>query len=312
MLAFCSNGNGKDINKANDEYDQLPRLLRFRLRFAKKKTEAHDHYTIIRLGSKRLLKKGCGSTEYEALRFVDLHTSIPIPKVLGVYNLRDGLLVELETVPGRSLDDVWHELSQSQKKRIVEDVSRFIDQLRKMKPLTRPVVGSASHGASFDHRFGKGSFGPFYSVGDFHDFIRRGHPIEDFEEDELRRCHGSQKPYELKFTHGLISPRNILVDDSGRTAAILDWESAGWYPEYWEYTQMHFATPKGMRDWLEDMRRVMVRYDEEVLAEEALRKRYCGSIYDCARSVRKPSMTASELQREQEEVDLKNTESTSG
>lgn len=29
---------------------------------------------------------------------------------------------------------------------------------------------------------------------------------------------------------------NILVGDDGHLSGMLDWESAGWYPEYWEYT----------------------------------------------------------------------------
>ncbi|KAI1333114.1 kinase-like domain-containing protein [Xylariaceae sp. FL0255] len=36
------------------------------------------------------------------------------------------------------------------------------------------------------------------------------------------------------FTHGDIAARNILVRD-GKIVALLDWEFAGWYPEYWEY-----------------------------------------------------------------------------
>ncbi|KAK4138974.1 hypothetical protein BT67DRAFT_438274 [Trichocladium antarcticum] len=30
------------------------------------------------------------------------------------------------------------------------------------------------------------------------------------------------------FTHGDIAPRNIMVDESGRILALLDWEHAGW------------------------------------------------------------------------------------
>lgn len=36
------------------------------------------------------------------------------------------------------------------------------------------------------------------------------------------------------FTHGDIAARNIIVRDR-KIVAILDWEFAGWYPEYWDY-----------------------------------------------------------------------------
>jgi aminoglycoside phosphotransferase (APT) family kinase protein len=42
--------------------------------------------------------------------------------------------------------------------------------------------------------------------------------------------------HETVFTHGDISPYNILVLDDGSVSAVLDWEAAGRYPEYWELT----------------------------------------------------------------------------
>jgi aminoglycoside phosphotransferase (APT) family kinase protein len=49
------------------------------------------------------------------------------------------------------------------------------------------------------------------------------------------------------FTHGDIAPRNIMVDESAHITGIIDWELAGWYPEYWEYANM--MKPSGDVDW---------------------------------------------------------------
>lgn len=35
-------------------------------------------------------------------------------------------------------------------------------------------------------------------------------------------------------THGDLSPQNVMVKD-GQVVAILDWETFGWYPDFWEY-----------------------------------------------------------------------------
>ena len=75
---------------------------------------------------------------------------------------------------------------------------------------------------------------------------------------------------------------------------------------------MYCGTPAEMREWLDEMKKVLPKYDEEVAAEEALRKRFRASIYDTPRSIRVASPTPSELERELREIDDKNTDSTSG
>jgi len=75
---------------------------------------------------------------------------------------------------------------------------------------------------------------------------------------------------------------------------------------------MHFATPNEMKDWLAAVENVVKRYDNEMVAEAVMRQRFAASAYDCARSIRAPSPTRSELERERKEIDDKNTESTSG
>jgi aminoglycoside phosphotransferase len=39
----------------------------------------------------------------------------------------------------------------------------------------------------------------------------------------------------IVFTHGDLKHHNIMVHD-GHISGFLDFESAGWYPEYWEFT----------------------------------------------------------------------------
>ncbi|KAF8240626.1 hypothetical protein L208DRAFT_1231453 [Tricholoma matsutake] len=43
---------------------------------------------------------------------------------------------------------------------------------------------------------------------------------------------------QVYLTHGDLLLHDILVDGSGITA-IIDWEAASYYPEFWEYCQMH-------------------------------------------------------------------------
>ncbi|KAM0261129.1 hypothetical protein ACHAQJ_002391 [Trichoderma viride] len=53
----------------------------------------------------------------------------------------------------------------------------------------------------------------------------------------------------IRFTHGEISPRNIIVQNS-KIVCILGWDSGGWYPEWWEYVKFFEArTSPENQDW---------------------------------------------------------------
>ena len=45
-----------------------------------------------------------------------------------------------------------------------------------------------------------------------------------------------RQDHKVVLTHGDFHPRNIMVEDMVITG-IIDWECAGWYPEYWEYVK---------------------------------------------------------------------------
>jgi thiamine kinase-like enzyme len=57
----------------------------------------------------------------------------------------------------------------------------------------------------------------------------------------------AQHQHRILLTHGDISPRNIMVRN-GHIAAIIDWQYAGWYPEYWEFTKAS-RTANWRTDW---------------------------------------------------------------
>ena len=46
--------------------------------------------------------------------------------------------------------------------------------------------------------------------------------------------------HEIVFTQGDLRPDNIMVK-KGRVTAIIDWEMAGWYPDYWEFAKAFFS-----------------------------------------------------------------------
>ena len=58
-----------------------------------------------------------------------------------------------------------------------------------------------------------------------------------YAEERLAHLAG---PAEVRFTHGDLVPKNIMVSADGtRITGIIDWGNAGYYPDYWERARMH-------------------------------------------------------------------------
>lgn len=52
----------------------------------------------------------------------------------------------------------------------------------------------------------------------------------------------------------------------GTITCILDWETSGWFPEYWEYTKAHYA-PRCDEDWVSQIGSITGEYPEELACE---------------------------------------------
>ncbi|KAJ5238365.1 hypothetical protein N7468_002984 [Penicillium chermesinum] len=94
--------------------------------------------------------------------------------------------------------------------------------------------------------------GPFPTEAELHDFLlspASGHGFDSTQEyiDALAQANEIRKmPHRITFTHGDFKAHNIMVGDDNQLTGILDWESGGWMPEYWEYTT---ALRFGRRSW---------------------------------------------------------------
>jgi aminoglycoside phosphotransferase (APT) family kinase protein len=130
-----------------------------------------------------------------------------------------------------------------------EDTAALVHELRRhmmaLRAVPRPVgwkyaISNAVDGPCFDSQMnaalnydearGEGA-GPFLSEDDFIDTLR----CEALPKVVHRGGH------EMVFTHGDLNLGNVLVDDHGRLAGIIDWGHAGWFPEYWDYTRALFV-----------------------------------------------------------------------
>lgn len=236
------------------------------------------------IGHKQLIKFQCHPTEFEAMEFVRQNTTIPIPKVFGVYNRTDGSQdLVMELVPGKTLNVTWQTLTPEQKTSLVTELAGYLLQLRGLQPPKEGFVGSLMLGSGYDHRLGGRRFGPFESIAVFHKFVRRDDSMDLWAFDkDVTNVHNKSNSYVTKFTHADMSPENIMVKN-GKITGIIDWEFGGWFPEYWEYTKMYFGWRPYREDFYHEMDKVLTTYPQELAAGKAILKAYDIWSYDIDR-----------------------------
>ncbi|KAL1844424.1 hypothetical protein VTK73DRAFT_2575 [Phialemonium thermophilum] len=171
---------------------------------------------------------GITPNEAAAMRFVRQHTSIPVPEVRGT----DWDRITMEYVEGETLHDAWPKLGEEDKAAIRDQLRDYIQQLRSLQGLyVGRLDGIPAQAPGLFQRSG----GPFRTVAEFHQFLLGQTRVHNGHRDIIRR--ELKDDYAIVFTHCDLAPRNIIVRDA-RIVAVIDWEMAGWYPEYWEYALM--------------------------------------------------------------------------
>jgi hypothetical protein len=213
---------------------------------------AHD--VVLKWGSK------VRRNEETAMRLVREHApSVPIPQFYHSWYGTDkhgnhiGQLY-MSFVPGQCLKSVWGSLDKAAKERVCHDIWKLIAKIRTIPrpaPLKTHFCCTADGSPSFDPLLG-GSTHPTPPLPS--DDALRARIFDQYVKcNGLSYADGRDLPKMLPrsnnsvFTHGDIAPRNIMVDKSGRILALLDWENAGWYPDYWEYANL--AKFSGDDDW---------------------------------------------------------------
>lgn len=164
-------------------------------------------------------------TEAQTIDFVkEEFPSIPVPEV--VYQWTEESINRSYTVmnraPGKTLDSVWSSLSDLEHKEIALKIADYIALMATARRSTLETVSG-------------------YGVTD--EFIQPEVEKPSWHPSLFRLTSGLQatryfNPLKVDgdflFTHGDISPGNILID-GGKISYVLDWEFAGFYPKCWIY-----------------------------------------------------------------------------
>ncbi|OBT79751.1 hypothetical protein VF21_01413 [Pseudogymnoascus sp. 05NY08] len=162
-------------------------------------------------------------------------------------------------LPGKEIGQVYESLSTEAKATALAEPKLYLATIRHIR-VPNHIVG------------------PYETSDEFHDYLlapaRNSSSFksqEEFEEalQRARKLRTLERP-RVKFTHGDLKHHNILIDEGGHVTGFLDWEAAGWLPEFGEYTTAMRYLPAG-NWWYEFLMELGADgYREESNCERAL------------------------------------------
>lgn len=215
--------------------------------------------------------------EGQALIYLERYVpDVPAPQLYSMYRDGNQLFLVMQRISGKRLDLVWDSFTNSEKDLLTEELRRAFVALRAAEtPWPKDFFGgsdggSVRHWLFYDQKGGKDHLGPFVDEAAFVKGLtgnyralceRNGHALYkvQFWEQHLSEMLRSHRPV---LTHGDLHKRNVLVvekEDKSELnggqrkleVVLLDWEMAGWLPEFWEYftTFMYFRIYGWEDDW---------------------------------------------------------------
>ncbi|THH30615.1 hypothetical protein EUX98_g3587 [Antrodiella citrinella] len=207
-----------------------------------------------------------------ATHHVSMHTTIPVPAVLDV--LSDdagGAYFVMTRVPGRQVARMPRNLtkySDQEMEVFVATVRGWLEQLRALGPSPYGESVCGFTGGPFNsYRIKHDTLvGPFTSQDEFHAQHYNTLPEEADAEIRTLSARLRQKRYRLCFTHGDISPHNILVDDNYKPVGLVDFGCMAWMPEYWELTYALYRRQR-YPGWVKAFTQALPQYQDEVVVE---------------------------------------------
>ncbi|KAK0439205.1 kinase-like domain-containing protein [Armillaria borealis] len=170
--------------------------------------------------------------EVASMRFIAENTSVPVPKVWLHFRWKQLDYIVMQRMPGQCLDSIWPSLPDESKEIIVEQLAKYVHEVRSIPSPAGTQICSVLGGPIRNYRmYDDGNTGPFRDEEHLNLQLRCRHPVGE-SVPIVAVAHA--KPHPLVFTHGDLMAHNVMVQGT-RVTAIIDWECAGWFPAHIEH-----------------------------------------------------------------------------
>jgi aminoglycoside phosphotransferase len=189
------------------------------------------------------------------MEFIREKTRVPVPKVHFAFFHNDWTYIVMDFIDADTLDEAQLSLSETHLSLIAVQLKDIVTQIR---DLGGPHV-----------TMGSWPRGPFRNC-----YFRQQPPEEEFKGMEEFQGYwagragegGDESKSEVAptcasvLTHGDLSSRNLLVKD-GCIVAVIDWDTFGWYPEFWEINTIYRGA--WTRQWIKAVSDTFGRMNKE-------------------------------------------------
>lgn len=197
--------------------------------------------------------------EGQALLYLEDHIpEVPAPRLLSMFQDAKQTFIIMERVPGKTLEEAWGDMSDEEKDEIMLELKTSFDKMREHQCPWPNFFGGADGGPVpfflfWTPEMKREISGPFQSEDAFNMGL-----VKKYEEEQAyNKCVSFRGVFYARhlgkvlhshrstFTHADVQRKNIILIDHDADLvpnrlkpcriAIVDWETGGWYPDYWEY-----------------------------------------------------------------------------
>lgn len=193
----------------------------------------------------------------------------------------------MTTIPGRPLFEVGLgsrlvNATDEQRMLIQNTVASWVNKLHASHPppnFPAQRVSGFLGGPFLSYRIDTpGVVGPFESPAQFHsqDFCTVWPDRVEKAEEHIRRfiAERPQRHYQSCLTHGDLLLHNITADEECRPTGLIDWQTAGWMPEYWETASSSRSVYSRVYIWKDILRGAFPRCDDDIAVERLIQLDY--------------------------------------
>lgn len=190
--------------------------------------------------------------EVEAMEYIRALTSIPMPLIID------------EKLDMGDFERGWILMERLPQASTIAELTSYLKQSRAIRSSEPVWIRLCSGGPAYDHRLDNlSTCGPYASIAEFHDFLVA--PVKNCPRPELVAKYRSLlcDDVAIVFAHADISWENILVEPTtGAVTGIIDWEMAGFWPEWWDSRKALYAS-RGRPWWIDIVKQIMPECPKE-------------------------------------------------